>query len=159
MTKKEYKTRIAQQYSLSEEDIDDSLIPIFISQVRNEKSQKQQFEELGKSIETALAEQKRSYEELTKKIKELNTTQSVANFKESIVRAPRWGWYPWFFLTLMTACGIFLYNNAINTEGERYKALEKVIQYDVTTRQFYIYAKDYRTQNNKNFKGIIIQRK
>ena len=80
MTKKEHKTRFAQQYSLSEEDIDDSLIPIFISLNSVENRQKRQSEEQSKSIEIALAEQRESCEELTKKVKGSIKTHSYANY-------------------------------------------------------------------------------
>jgi hypothetical protein len=157
MTRKEFKFTIAQHYKISESDVDDSLLPIFWSLIKNENAISEKMEENKKSVETVLAEYSKNNEQLIQKIKGTITTHNYVGASWRTAFMVRWGWGIWVIILLILSPGfVWVYNEYLD-KGMKYKALEKIIIYDPTTKQYYIDSKDYWVQNNKNLKGIVIQ--
>lgn len=157
MTRKEFKFTIAQHYKISESDVDDSLLPIFWSLMKTENAISEKMEENKKSVETVLSEYSKNNEQLIQKIKGTITTHNYVGASWRTVFMARWGWGFWvLILLILSPAFVWVYNEYLD-KGMKYKALEKIIIYDPTTKQYYIDSKDYWVQNNKNLKGIVIQ--
>lgn len=157
MTRKELKFKIAQHYNISEADVDDSLLPFFLSLIKTENSISKKMEENKKSVETVLAEYSKTNEQLIQKIKGTITTHNYVGAKGRTVFMARWGWGFWVLLLLALAPAFVWVYNEYLVKGMKYKALENIIQYEPQSKQFYIDSKDYRVQNNKGLKGIVIE--
>lgn len=157
MTKKELKFTIAKHYNISESDVDDSLLPFFWSLMKTEHSISKKMEENKKSVEMVLAEYSKTNEQLSQKIRGTITTHNYVGASWRTAFMVRWGWGFWVMLLLMLLPAfVWLYNEYLS-KGMKYKALENIIQYDPTSKQFYIDSKDYRVQNDKGLKGIVIE--
>ena len=156
MTKKELKFTIAQHYNISESDVDDSLLPIFWSLMKTEKSISLNMEENKKSVEMVLAEYSQTNEQLIKKIKGSITTHNYVGASWRTAFMVRWGWCIWVLILLvLSPAFVWVYNEYLG-KGMKYKAFENIIQYDPNSKQFYIDSKNYRVQNDKGLKGIIM---
>jgi hypothetical protein len=157
MTRKELKFKIAQHYNISEADVDDSLLPFFLSLIKTENSISKKMEENKKSVETVLAEYSKTNEQLSQKIKGSITTHNYVGASWRTAFMVRWGWGFWVMLLLvLSPAFVWVYNEYL-VKGMKYKALENIIQYEPQSKQFYIDSKDYRVQNNKGLKGIVIE--
>lgn len=157
MTRKEFKFTIAQHYKISESDVDDSLLPIFWSLMKTENAISEKMEENKKSVEKVLAEYSKNNEQLIQKIKGTITTHNYVGAKGRTVFMARWGWGIWvLILLILSPAFVWVYNEYL-VKGMKYKALENIIQYEPQSKQFYIDSKDYRVQNNKGLKGIVIE--
>jgi hypothetical protein len=137
--------------------VDDSLLPIFSSLIKTENSISKIMEENKKSVETVLAQYSKINEQLIQKINGTIKTHNYADAKGRTVLMARWGWGLWLILILILSPGFVWVYNEYLSKGMKYKALENVIIYDPETKQYYIESKDYRTQNNKILKGIVIK--
>lgn len=158
MTKKELKFQIAQHYGISEADVDDSLLPFFMSLIKTENSIAKKIEDNKKVIETTLTKHSQTNEQLTEKIKGSITT-TTHNYLGASWRTAfmvRWGWGIWVLVLIMLAPLFWLVYNEYLAKGAKYKALENIIQYDKKADLFYIDAKNYHVQNDKYFKGVIL---
>ena len=156
MDKKELKFKIAQRYKISETEIDESVLPIFVSLMQTEKFIGEQVEKNQKSVASALAEYSKTNEQLSQKIKGSITTHQYAGTHWLTAFTLRWGWGFWVLLLLALLPIFWLIYKEGMSKGEKYEALEKIIQYDPITNQYFIDAKDYQVRNNKAFQGIII---
>lgn len=157
MTRKENKFTIAQHFNISESDIDDSLIPFFLSLIKTENFISKKIEENKKSVETVLAEYSKTNEQLSQRIKGSITTHNYTGTHWLTAFMIRWGWGIWVMIVLMLLPILGLVYNEYLGKGAKYKALENIIQHDPNSKLFYIDSKDYHVQNDKNFKGIIIE--
>jgi hypothetical protein len=129
MAQKEIISKIAKYFSISESDIDHSLVPLFLSIMNSEIKISNKMNENRISIEKVLAEHSRTSEQLSEKIKGSITTHQYSNTKAKTAFMIRWGWTIPASIIVLTIFFTCVYNNYVHKAiVTKYKSIENSIE-------------------------------